>query len=391
MPPRTRNRLPNRQNNIQRLLQGGLLTPLRVAAVGVGWLSQNRHLPAICRRPEYQLVGVIDADPARAHEVANEYGVLHAQADDLAGIGWLDTVDALIIGAPAPSHAALIEQALACNKHILTEKPFVTSIAEGERLASLARRAGRVLAVMDNFQFTHAFACLQCDMVSGRLGDIFSVMSVQFSNPRRRPPAWIETLPGGQFFDESPHLLYLARRLLPGVELEDAKVIASDGATPQEVRTQLRNFRGQGVKIVMRFDAPVSEWHMTLQSEHGRASLDMYRDRYLFIQGTMHDLREGLPRTVQAMHSPLWGSLTQAHPRLGFGYDEVFARFAAAVRSGTLQPEHIGSSEALAVLRLQQEILSAAGHHSGSRQSTTRTRHSGPESMPLPMVSAHLH
>jgi predicted dehydrogenase len=395
MPPRARNRLQQRQNNIQQLLQGGLPSALRVAAVGVGWVSQNRHLPAILRRPEYELVGVIDVNADRAAEVAAQHGVLHA-ACRLEQVDWLDTVDAIVIGAPAPTHGTLIEQALACNKHVITEKPFVTSIAEGEKLAATAQRSGRVLAVVHSFQFTRAFACLQRDMTSGRLGELFSLLSVQLSHPRRRPPAWLEGLPGGQFFEESPQLLCLARRLLPGVELEQVKVTASSSgaSTPREVYSQLRNHRGQGATLLMRFEAAVDEWHLTLSAEQGTANMDMYRDIYLFIPGQVREAREGLTRSIQVMGGPLWGSLTggpsQARARLGFGYDEVFARFAAAIRSGTLQPEHIGAADALAVLRLQQEIL-GAGRNPGALHAASRTLPGGVEWTPMPSFSAHLH
>jgi len=396
MPPRARNRLQQRPDDIQHLLQGGFLQSLRVATVGVGWVAQNRLLPAILRRPEYELTGVIDIDGERAREVAAEHGVLHAVTAKLSEVDWLDTVDAIVIGAPAPSHGELIAQALACGKHVITEKPFVTSIAEGEKLATAALRAGLVLAVMHSFLFTRAFACLQRDMASGRLGELFSLLSVQLCHARRKPPAWVEGLPGGQFFDESSHLLGLARRLLPGVELEQVKVTPSSWgvSTPKEVYSQLRNHRGQGATLLMRFEAAVNEWHVTLSAEQGTANIDMYRDIYLFIPGHVREAHEGLSRSIQVMGGPLWGSLTggpvHGRARLGFGYDEVLARFAAAIRSATLQPEHIGSADALAVLRLQQEIL-GAGRNAGAPLASARLLPGMPEWAPMPPLSAHLH
>lgn len=395
MPPIASNRLPHRQNNIQHLLHGGLLQSLRVAAVGVGWISQNRHLPAICRRPEYELVGVIDVDGARAEEVARQYGILHAVTSRLAEVDWLDTVDALVIGAPAPSHTGLIEQALACDKHVLVEPPFVTRLADGEHLARVAQETGRVLAVAQGFLFSRAVACLQCDMAGGRLGEILSLLSVQLSHIRRRMPAWVEELPGGLFVTQSPPLLSLVRRLLPGAALEQVKVSesTSGASTPREVYAQLRNHRGQGATLVMRFEASVNEWHVTVAAEHGTANIDMYRDLYLFLPGVARDPREGLARGMQVMGAPLWASLPGAsvHTRArGHGYDEVFARFAAAIRSRTLQPEHISSVDALAVLRLQQEILGAS-RHPGSLHITSRALPGAGEWMPMPQASAQLH
>lgn len=394
MPPRTRNRLRTReQNNIQHMLRGAGAAPLRVAAVGLGWVSQNRHLPAIWRRAEYELAGVIDVDGGRARTIAGEYNVQHAGTARLGEVDWLDTVDAILVGAPPCAHGELIEQALALRKHVLTEKPFVISIGEGERLAQAARRAGRVLAVVHNFQFTRAFACLQRDMASGRLGEIHSLLAVQLSSPRRRLPPWVAGLPGGLFFDESPHPLYLARRLLPGVELEQVRVAAgTGGATPREVWAQLRNRRGQGATVLMRFEAAVSEWHVTLAAEHGTADLDLFRDIYLFVPSDVRHDREAARSSLQAMHGPLWGSLTgsplHVRSRHGYGYDEVLARFAAAIRDGTLQPEHIGCADALSVLRLQQEILATS--HAPSGLSFSARALLGPEGAAM-APPAHLH
>lgn len=389
MPPRTRNRLGAQPppSNLRQALRGGCAPPLRVAAVGVGWVSQNRHLPAIWRRAEYELVGVIDVDAVRARAVAGQYNVHHAVTGQLAEVDWLATVDAVIIGAPPPTHAELIEQALACKKHVLTEKPFVMSTREGDRLALTARRASRVLAIVHNFQFTRAFACLQRDMASGRLGEIHNLLAVQLSNPRRRLPAWVAGLPGGLFFDESPHPLYLARRLMPGVELEHVRLTPGAGSTPKEVYAQLRNRRGQGATVLMRFEAALSEAHVTLAAEHGTADIDLFRDIYHFLPSDARHERDA-PRGP-----PGWGSLTggplQVRSRLGYGYDEVLARFAAAIRSGTLEPEHIGCADALSVLRLQQEILGTS-RSPGSLMLCARSV-LGPDSPTMLAPPAHLH
>jgi predicted dehydrogenase len=396
MPSRTRSRPQHRESNIQQLLHGGGPAPLRVAAVGVGWVSQNRHLPAIWRRAEYELVGVIDAEAGRAEAVAGQYEVRHAATTRLKEVDWLETVDAIVIGAPAPMHGELIEQGLALKKHVLTEKPFVTSLPEGHQLARAARSACRVLAVVHNFQFTRAFACLQRDMTSGRLGEIYNLLAVLLSNPRRRLPGWCSQLPGGLFFDESPHLLYLARRLLPGAELEQVRLTASSSGltTPKEVYAQLRNRRGQGASLLMRFEAEATEWHLTVSAEHGTADIDMLRDIYLFIPGdSRQDAPEVLSPGIQALRGHLWGSLTggplQVRSRLGYGYDEVLARFAAAIRCGTLQPEHIGCADALSVLKLQQEILTAS--RAVGCSPAARAMLSGLESAALLAPPAHLH
>src|SRR5690348_3679559 len=232
--------------------------PIRIAAVGLGWVSQNRHLPAIAGSPGvYELAGVVDPSLERAQAVAARYGTRAAAARTLADVTWLDDVDAIVIGAPPFAHAALIEEAIAARKHVLTEKPFVMHVADGERLLERALEARRVLAIVHNFQFSRSFKRLQSLILEGKLGEIRSVWATQLSNPKRRLPEWYRDLPGGLFFDESPHLLYLVRRLLPDLSLLESRITASarGESTPAEVYAQFSNRRGQTATLLMNFEA----------------------------------------------------------------------------------------------------------------------------------------
>ena len=94
---------------------GGSSAParLRTAAVGLGWVSQNRHLPAMQRNPAFDVVGVVDRHPDRAREVAARAGLRrHHAGERLAEVPWLAEVEAFVIGAAPASHGTLIREAL---------------------------------------------------------------------------------------------------------------------------------------------------------------------------------------------------------------------------------------------------------------------------------------
>lgn len=63
----------------------------------------------------------------------------------------LDAVDAVVITTPHDSHADYAAKALNRGVHVLCEKPFVTRIADGERLIKLAEARALVLSV-NHFQ-----------------------------------------------------------------------------------------------------------------------------------------------------------------------------------------------------------------------------------------------
>ena len=56
-----------------------------------------------------------------------------------------DTVDAVVVATPVPTHYALAKQALEAGKHVFVEKPPAMRAEEMEELVELARAGGRVL------------------------------------------------------------------------------------------------------------------------------------------------------------------------------------------------------------------------------------------------------
>jgi predicted dehydrogenase len=52
-------------------------------------------------------------------------------------------VAAVAIATPAATHFDLVRAALEAGKHALVEKPLTATVAEGEKLAGLARRSRR--------------------------------------------------------------------------------------------------------------------------------------------------------------------------------------------------------------------------------------------------------
>src|SRR5262249_18533456 len=106
---------------------------IRVAAVGLGWVALHRHLPVMDRGEDFEVVVVIDSHAGRAETVAQQRGYRHsACAAALDEVPWLREVDAVTVATAPMAHHALVRQALAHGKHVLTEKPFAMTVAQGE-------------------------------------------------------------------------------------------------------------------------------------------------------------------------------------------------------------------------------------------------------------------
>ena len=115
---------------------------LRVAVIGVGYLGRF-HALIYSRLPQVRLVGVVDADAARASAVAKEAGC--SAYTDLAAI--IDQVDAVSVVVPTTAHLAVAEPLLSRGIHLLLEKPIAATRVEGERIVALANQAGAILQI----------------------------------------------------------------------------------------------------------------------------------------------------------------------------------------------------------------------------------------------------
>ncbi|QAY76982.1 Gfo/Idh/MocA family protein [Sphingosinicella sp. BN140058] len=343
-----------------------MTAPLRTAAVGLGWVTQARHIPAMRRNPRYELIGVVDRAPGRAKALASKLGCPnHAETGDLSAVSWLDQVDAITVGTAPMTHHDVVCQALRLGKHVITEKPFAASVAEGEGMVRVAEQNDRQLAVVHNFQFARSTRRLLAELESGRLGAVMGLSAIQLGNPGRRLPTWYEELPLGLFYDESPHLLYLLRRLAGGLSLAKAVTVPSTRGlnTPARIDAWFRApDAAYPITLSCNFESPVSEWHLLVFGEKRLAIVDVFRDIYLSLPNDgNHDTRTVLRTSVAASAQHWIQHVTSGIPhltgRLLYGNDQVFDRFARAATGEPSALEPISAAAGLDVLKLQHAII----------------------------------
>lgn len=340
---------------------------LRVAAVGLGWVALHRHLPVMDGSHDFEVVGVIDRSPGRAREVQSKLGYAYfAETADISNVEWLKDVDAITVATAPMSHYSIIGQALELGKHVLTEKPFTMTVAEGEELVKLAKSKNLRLAIVHNFQFARSTKMLRDEISEGRLGAIRSINAVQVGNPRRRLPAWYEQLPLGLMYDESPHLLYLLRSFAGDIRLVRSLTHTSSTGlnTPARIDAFFESptFTGP-ITMTCNFESAVSEWYLMVFGEDRLGIVDVFRDIYISLPNDgAHQTASVFRTSLYAIGQHLWQHLSSGIPhlrgRLYYGNREVFARFAGAVRGSGERLAPIGPESALAVLRLQHAIVS---------------------------------
>ena len=124
---------------------------LALGILGVGHFGRFHALKAAAN-PRIHLVGLHDADPARAAAVAAEVGVAPMEAAALVA-----AAEAVIVAAPTRFHFDLAMAALAAGRHVFIEKPIAATLAEADALVARAAAQRRVLQVGHIERFSAAF------------------------------------------------------------------------------------------------------------------------------------------------------------------------------------------------------------------------------------------
>ena len=125
---------------------------LKFGIIGAGVMGRN-HARIAANLPGINLVGIADADQAKADELSGQLNV--KSFPDLPSL--LAEVEAVALVTPAQTHFALATEILNAGRHLLIEKPFTGSSALARRLTELAKEKGLVLAIGLIERFNPAF------------------------------------------------------------------------------------------------------------------------------------------------------------------------------------------------------------------------------------------
>ena len=148
---------------------------LRLAVVGLGYWGPNlaRNFAAISG---CELAWLCDPSPDAREQAATRFPTARVTGD-LAEVLADDTLDAVALATPVPTHADLAVRVLEAGKHCFVEKPLAQSVADAERAAAAADEHGRVLMVGHLLEYHPGVQQLKQLTESGELGRIYYIYS----------------------------------------------------------------------------------------------------------------------------------------------------------------------------------------------------------------------
>jgi myo-inositol 2-dehydrogenase / D-chiro-inositol 1-dehydrogenase len=189
--------------------------PLRVGIAGLGRMGR-RHAQAIARSTHG--AALIAACSPVADErlwARDELGV-GALYEDFGALLRDPALDAVAIVTPTSLHAEQTIAALEAGKHVFLEKPLALDVATCERVAAVAQRHDKQVAMVGFVRrFDASYLQAKADIDAGRIGRPFLVRS-QTGDMNDPQGFFVRFAPtsGGIFLDCSVHDIDVARWML---------------------------------------------------------------------------------------------------------------------------------------------------------------------------------
>jgi scyllo-inositol 2-dehydrogenase (NADP+) len=186
--------------------KSGARKKIGLGLVGYGMSGSVFHAPFIRSHAGFETRAVVSSQTAKVRD-AFPAATIFASFEELLRT---PAVEVVVITVPNALHFQYARLALEAGKHVVLEKPFVNTVAEGEELIALARGKGLVLTVYQNRRWDGDFQTVRQLLEEKAMGEIFHFES---HYNRFRPIANVERwrerkIEGsGILFDLGSHLI----------------------------------------------------------------------------------------------------------------------------------------------------------------------------------------
>lgn len=186
---------------------------VRIGIIGCGGIANGKHMPALSKLPNVEMVAFCDLIVERAEEAKAKYGTADAAVyEDYKKLLEDKTIDVVHVCTPNRAHSFITVDALEAGKHVMCEKPMAINSAEALKMLEAAKRTGKLLTIgYQNRQNANA-QYLKKEALDGTFGDIYYARAIALR--RRAVPTWGVFLNeheqgGGPLIDIGTHALDL--------------------------------------------------------------------------------------------------------------------------------------------------------------------------------------
>jgi predicted dehydrogenase len=195
-------------------------SPVRIAIIGVGAVSDYHHVPAIRIDPRAELTAACDTREDLLAQRQQDWSI-NRVTTDYHDVCRDPQVDAIIIATPNFTHRPMALAAVAGGKHVMCEKPLGLNAAEVREMYRAARDAGVVHMTAFTYRFAPAMRYLKHLLQSGALGTPRHFRSQRFLDLPETSWGWRQykdKAGAGDLFDMTIHRIDFAIDLLGPID-----------------------------------------------------------------------------------------------------------------------------------------------------------------------------
>ncbi len=194
---------------------------VRIGIIGCGGIANNKHMPALKKLPDVEMVAFCDIIEERAVKAAKEFGVEGAKTYvDYKELLKDETIDVVHVLTPNREHSFITVDALESGKHVMCEKPMA-KLPKRPKHDRRSNRTGKKLTI--GYQTRHRADAqyLKRACENGDLGEIYFAKAHAIR--RRAVPTWGVFLNeyeqgGGPLIDIGTHALDLTLWMMDNYE-----------------------------------------------------------------------------------------------------------------------------------------------------------------------------
>ena len=332
---------------------------IRCATIGVGRMGQH-HARVYSELEGCKLVGVVDADEARAQEVAGRHDAKAlTSVQHLIDLG----VDAVTVATPTTHHRAVAEPLLEAGVACLIEKPLAEDTETARHLSQLAERTGTPMMVGHIERFNPVMRAVQAATADG-----FQIKP-RFIEVHRVSPMTFRSVDVSVVMDMMIHDLDVVLMLMGGREPDeiDASGVAvvTDHADVCNARLTWRLPQGRCVANITASRLALKTERVTrITGEHAYLKVDYAAKSGVRIRRTANEIqirevREQI-RSGHDLTDLKWHELVNIEPLQIDDAEPLkmeLESFIRAVRTGTRPP--IDATAGFANVRTADRILAA--------------------------------
>ncbi len=169
----------------------------KIGLIGAGGISEF-HLKNY-RTCGYEVAAIASRRRANAEKRRDEFYPTAEVYDHYAQILQRDDIEVVDVTPHPEDRLPILRDSIEAGKHVLSQKPFVLNLDDGQRLVELARQKGVKFAVNQNGRWAPHFSYFRNAIDSGLIGDVTSIdFSLQWDQ------TWIA---GNEAFESIHHLI----------------------------------------------------------------------------------------------------------------------------------------------------------------------------------------